>query len=173
MSTYDLRKKLVAIARRDVNKVEDTKNQSPWIKKLWPATSYPEGYANREPYCAAGVAYCVREWVKDPDVAKALKMTPEEAERKRCKSAAAFGWSEWAKDKGVRVLPKNCILHLGDLAVYSFSHIEIVTDDDGTEKGPFTAIGFNTDASGSRDGQGCFEKPRSRAKVREFIRLMD
>ena len=34
------------------------------------------------------------------------------------------------------------------------------------------AIGYNTNASGSRDGEGCFEKPRSRAAVKCFIRIL-
>lgn len=172
MSTYDLRKQHVAIARKDVGKVEIGKNQGDWIKKYWPATSYTDGYSNKEPYCAAAQAYWLQQWLKNQAVLDALKMTTAQAEKWRCKSAAAFGWTTWAKDKGLEILPKNCILHMGDIVVYSYSHIEIVSDDDGTKTGPFTAIGANTNAAGSADGDGCFEKPRNRAKVREFIRLL-
>lgn len=177
MSTYDLRLKLLEIARLDRGKVEVTKNQAPWIAKLWPATTYPDGMKNREPYCAAGVAYCVREWLRDGSVLAAFGFTPEQAEKWRCKSASVYkaedSWLNWAKQaKGVTVLPKTCILHAGDLVVYSYSHIEIVTDDDGTNNGAMICLGYNTDASGSADGQGCYEKPRNRAKVRSFIRLL-
>lgn len=171
--TYQLRFQLIEIARRDRGKVEESRNHAEWIKKLWPATNYPEGYANREPYCAAGVAYCVREWLRIEAVRKALGLADiEHAEKWRCKSAAAFGWLEWAGAHGVQVLNRNAILHAGDLAVYEHSHIEIVTDDDNTTTGPFLAIGYNTNASGSRDGEGCFEKPRSRGAVKRFIRLL-
>lgn len=174
MSTYSLRQELIKIARKDVGKVEVTKNQAPFIKKLWPATTYPEGYENREPYCAAGMAYCVQQWLLNVDVRNALGLSVEEAEKWRCKSAAVAGWVSWAKKtKGVKVLPKNCILHAGDLAVYSYSHLECVTNDDNTEDGPFVAIGFNTNAAGSRDGEGCFEKPRSRSQIECFIRMLD
>jgi hypothetical protein len=177
MSTFALRQKLIDIARLDVNRVEVTKNRAPWIAKFWPATHYPDGMADRAPYCAAAGCYWVREWLKLPDVLAAFKMTAAQAEKWRCKSASVYkasdSWLEWAKGaKGVRVMPKNVILHTGDIVIYSYSHLEIVVDDDGGTTGPFIAIGANTDAGGSADGEGCFEKPRLRAKVRNFIRLL-
>lgn len=171
--TYKLRLKLIDIARRDVGMVEKTKNRAPWIEKLWPATSYPEGHDNREPYCAAGVAYCVREWLRLDPVRRAFGFVDfSKADQWRCKSPAAFGWLTWAREKGLQVLNPHAILHTGDLAVYSFSHIELVVDDDGTTEGPFIAIGYNTNAAGARDGEGCFEKPRHRGGVKAFIRLL-
>lgn len=172
MNTFHLRQKLIEIARRDVGKVEETQNTAPWIAKLWPATSYPDGMANLEPYCAAGVAHCVKVWLEAKEVRDAFGYSAEAAEKWRCKSARAFDWEKWAKQKNLTVLPSNCILHAGDLVIYRHSHIEIVTDDDGTMKGPFRAIGYNTNAAGARDGEGCFEKPRSRDKVKCFIRLL-
>lgn len=179
--TYQLRLQLIEIARRDRGKVEETRNRAEWIKKLWPATSTPEFYkiGNRDypngdpPYCAAGVAYCVREWLRIEAVRKALGLADmEHAEKWRCKSASAFGWLEWAGEHGVQELPSNAVLHTGDLVVYNYRHIEFVTNDDNTTTGPFVAIGFNTNALGSRDGEGCFEKPRSRMAVKRFIRFL-
>ena len=170
--TYHLRQRMIDIARRDVGKVEHTKNQAEWIKWLWPATSYPEGYAQRAPYCAAGLCYVLREWLKDNEVLHALNLTAEQAEKWRCKSAAAFDWIDWARGKQLQVINSHAILHAGDIVVYSYSHIELVTDDDNTHEGPFVAVGYNTNSSGSRDGEGCFEKPRSRAAVKCFIRIL-
>lgn len=177
MSTYSIRKELLQIARLDVGNVEETKNQAPWIAKLWPATSYPNGMQNREPYCAAGVAYCVREWLRNQEVLTAFGFTPEQAEKWRCKSASVYkaddSWLNWAKQaKGVTVLPKSCILHAGDLCIFSYSHIEMVVDDDGSTDGPFINIGYNTSKNGSADGEGCWEAPRTRSKVKNFIRLL-
>ncbi len=179
MSTFELRQRLVDLARRDVGKTEQSKNHAPWIEKLWSSTSYgPDGYANREPYCAAGVTYNVKQWLQDEVVRQAFGFkTEQEAEAWRCKSASAYrddhSWLNWAKQaKGVQILPRFCILHAGDLVVYTFSHIELVTNDDNTVSGPFVAIGYNTNAAGSRDGEGCFEKPRSRDNVLAFIRLL-
>lgn len=172
MSTFPIRTLLVNIARADRDKVEKTKNTAPWIAKFWPATTYPTGMANREPYCAAAVAYWVQQWLKQPETLRAFKFTAEEAEAWRCKSAAVAGWVKWARQKGLQFLPARSILRRGDLVIYDYSHIEIVTDDDGTTTGAFIAIGANTNAAASRDGEGCFEKPRSRARVRHFIRLL-
>lgn len=126
-TTYPLRAKLVEIARRDNGRTEDEgKNRAPWIKRLWPATTYPEGYANREPYCAAGMTYCLREWLKLPDVLAALGLTAETAEKWRCKSAGAFAWEDWARTHKLTVMPTNGILHAGDIVIYKHSHIELV-----------------------------------------------
>jgi hypothetical protein len=171
-TSLELRKELISIARLDLGKTEVTKNQAPFIKKYWPATSYPTGYANREPYCAAAGAYWIREWLKLPDVLKALKMDATQAEKWRCKSARVFDWSEWAKAKGLKILPKNSILHVGDIVIYSYSHWELVVDDDGTTTGPFQALGANTDSAGSRDGEGVYLKPRKRTQVKHFIRIL-
>lgn len=171
--SYKLRQQLIEIARLDKNKVEQSKNHAPWIEKFWPATNYAEGYKDRAPYCAAALAYCVRVWLSDIHVRAALGLqSSEEAEHWRCKSAAAFGWLDWAKQHNVQLLPKHCILHAGDLVVYDFSHIEMVTDDDNTSDGPFTAIGFNTNSNAARDSDGCVEKPRKRDHVKAFIRLL-
>lgn len=176
ITSYELRKRLAAIARLDVGKTEDTKNRAPWIEKFWPATSYPEGYKNRQPYCAAAISWCVREWLRDADVRAALQLTSfTSAEDWRCESARVREWLTWARIRGVTVRPKNGILHMADLVIYKFTtghHIEMVTGDDNTTTGAFTAIGFNTNAQLSRDGQGCFEKERSRNSVVAFIRLL-
>lgn len=181
MSTYEIRKKFADIARLDVGNTEQSMNRAPWIAKLWPATSSPEYYVigndtyprGNPPYCAAGVAYCLREWLKLPEVLKALKLTPAAAETWRCKSPGVKEWSKWARRRGLKVLGKNCILKMGDIVIYDYSHIEIVTNDDNTPTGPFVAVGYNTNASASRDGEGCFEKPRIRKNVLEVIRLLE
>ncbi len=170
MSTFALRSKLIDIARRNLNEVEVTKNRAPWIAPLWTATNYPDGMANREPYCAAGVAWCVREWLKLPDVLTALRLTAKEAEKWRCKSAGAYAWADWARQKGLMILERDDNFHTGDLIIYKHSHIELYTGD--LPDGRFTAIGYNTNSAGARDGEGCFEKPRTRDTVKEVVRIL-
>lgn len=181
LTSYQLRMKLIELLRRDKGKLEEGKNSGAWIKKLWTATSYGlEGYSNREPYCAAGLAYNFKDWVSIPEVAEALGMTPAQAEEWRCKSASAFrdtrSWLNWAKSagRGVQVLPWDAIYHTGDIVIYDYSHIEVVVTDDGntSRSGGFTAIGYNTGASGSRDGEGWAEKPRTRSRVGLVIRIL-
>lgn len=176
MSTYDLRKRLVTIASRDVGQMETSRNQGPAIRKFWPATSYPEGYKERQPYCAAGVCYWVQQWLQDSQVAVAVceqyGLLPRQLEPWRCKSAAAFGWLDWAKKKGVQVLSDSILntLHTGDIMVFDMSHIGIVLDDSGQN---VYTIEANTGATGGRDGDGIFQKTRSRTLARGFIRILE
>ena len=169
MSTLAIRKLLVEIARKDVNKTEVSRNQAPWIKKYWPSTSYPEGYANREPYCAAAMCKWVDDWMALPEVCEAFGMTAGELEKWRCKSAAAFGWQDWAKMRKVPILGENALLHTADVMVFDMSHIGIVYNDKGNN---VYTIEANTGATGGRDGDGCFSKVRSRSLAKCFVRML-
>jgi hypothetical protein len=172
MSNLAIRRALVEIARRDVGKVEVTRNRAPWIAKYWPATTLPNGHADRQPYCAAAVAYWVREWLRLPEVMDALKMTPAGAERWRCKSPAAFAWLDWAAARKLEVLSDRPTerLRVGDLMIFDISHIGIVRADD--TNGVYT-IEANTGNGSIRDGDGCFERVRTRSQARAFIRLIE
>jgi hypothetical protein len=172
MSNLAIRQALVEIARRDVGKVEQTRNRAPWIQKYWGATTLPNGHAERQPYCAAAVAYWVREWLKLPEVLDALKMTPAQAERWRCKSARAFDWLDWAQKQKLEVLSDRPTerLRVGDIMVLDVSHIAVVRDDDAN--GVYT-IEANTGNGSIRDGDGCFERVRQRSQARAFIRLIE
>lgn len=172
MSTLAIRQQLVEIARRDVGKVEQTRNRAPWIQKYWSATTLPNGHAERQPYCAAAVAWWVREWLKLPEVLAAMKMTPAAAERWRCKSARAFDWLDWAAKRGLEVLSDRPTerLRVGDVMIFDISHIAVVKDDDAS--GVYT-IEANTGNGSVRDGDGCFERVRTRAQARAFIRLIE
>lgn len=171
MSTLALRNRLVEIARRDVGQTESSRNRGKAIEKFWPATSYPEGYADRQPYCAAAVAYWVREWLKDGEVCQALGMTPAQAASWRCKSAAAFGWRDWARKKGLLVMNDSMtnILHTGDLMIFDCSHIGVVVTDKNEFVGTIEA---NTGSSSTRDGDGIWEKTRHRSAALCFVRLL-
>jgi hypothetical protein len=172
MSNLAIRQQLVEIARRDVGKVEQTRNRAPWIAKYWEATTLPNGHADRQPYCAAAVAWWVREWLRLPEVMDALKMTPTGAERWRCKSARAFDWLDWAQKQKLEVLSDRPTerLRVGDIMVFDISHIAVVKDDDA--RGVYT-IEANTGNGSIRDGDGCFERVRTRTQARAFIRLIE
>lgn len=173
--TLKLREKMVKIARQFVGMTETSRNQAKWIKPLWTATSYPSGHEERQPYCAAGCAWVLREWLKDPEVRGALQLAPENVEAWRCKSASCFrapdSWESWARKRNLKVLPPDANFHTGDFIIYKHSHIEIYTGD--ADNGGIVAIGFNTSPGGSRDGDGCFEKPRARSTIRCGIRLLE
>jgi len=166
---------LVNIAKRDVGKVESPRNnQGAWIKRFWPSTSYPDGYSNREPYCAAAMAFWL-DTVGD-ELAKAglleslTGMNAEQFEKWRCKSAGAWAWQAWAKKaKGVTVLPDSATPQKGDIVVFDFSHIGLVTGVPA--KGRVATIEANTGPAGERDGDGCWEKNRPQEVARCFLRF--
>lgn len=173
MNSLTLRQRLIAIAERDAGQMETSRNRGPAIEKFWAATTYGrEGYVNREPYCAAAVAWWVREWLRDPAVLGALDMTGQAAEKWRCKSARAFDWIDWAKSRGVRVLSDapSHTLHTGDIVVFDFSHIGIVRGDQDDR---IFTIEANTGNTSGNDGDGIFRKNRPREVARCFIRLLE
>lgn len=173
MTTYPLRARLLDIARRDVGQIETSRNRGPAIKKYWPATNYPDGYQNREPYCAAACCYWLREWLRDPEVLEALKMTAPQAEKWRCKSPSAFAWLDWARSKKLLIFGDSIThtLHTADIMVFDMSHIGIV-DTDSTLRKVIYTIEANTGATGGRDGDGIWQKTRSRSLARSFIRIL-
>lgn len=171
-TTLRLRERLVAIARAEIGTVEVPKNSNrgPRIREYQNATDHG---GTGWPYCAAFVCWCVKEWLKDAEVRKALGLkTVAAAEAWRPKTAAAFGFHEWAEDRGLLLMSDsmNHTLHTGDLMTFDMSHIGIVTDDNG----PYVStIEGNTSASGSRDGGGVFAKGRHRSEARMFIRVLE
>jgi hypothetical protein len=93
-------------------------------------------------------------------------------EKWRCKSAAAFGWDEWARDGHARAFDADdgVTLHAGDIVVFSFSHIGILYDD---APGSLFTIEANTNDAGGRDGDGIWQKTRAPRLVRRFVRLLE
>lgn len=177
MNTYPLRRSLVAIAESFNSKTEDSRNRAEWIEQLWPATTYPQGYSERAPYCAAGMAFVLREWLKNKDVLSLLHLDPVKAEKWRCKSAAALGWLEWGKEKGLTILGKGSVLHTADIVIYRFPtghHVDVYVDDATSDnKGPMWTFGFNTGSGDPREGDGAFLKVRDRKYILGVVRILD
>ena len=152
--------KLIDIARSQLFIRESSKNQGDGIKKLWDATSYPEGFANREPYCAAGMVWTVKE-------------SQIFSENDRPKSASAFSWETWADShlSKVKIDRSPELVSEGDIIVFKFSHIGLATSD-SDKKGDFDTVEFNTNKAGEREGDGCFEKSRNISSVRSTISVI-
>ena len=163
----------IAIAKRDVGKVEVTRNRAPWIEKYWPSTTYPAGHTNREPYCAAAVAYWLhtlgRELAEQGLFRASFGMTLKQFETWRCKSARAFDWRDWGRRRGLQVLDENDKAMKGDIIVFDFSHVGIIEADFGRHG--FGTIEANTNSAGSREGDGCWTKTRSRHLAQCLVRL--
>lgn len=124
-------------------------NAGLFVERFLKSVGLNAGYA----WCAAFVYHCCRKAGYDP------KLLPN-----RWKAAAVRNWVEWAHKTG-RIVKKP---KRGDLMFWmnanQTGHIEFVRN---TSKWPqeIDTIGGNTDADGSREGDGVYYKTRDLAKV--------
>lgn len=157
-----LPERIVEIAETQLGIVETSRNQGDGIAKYWEATNYPDGYENREPYCAAAVCWIVRE---------AMAKIPWTF--KRPQSATAFGFEDWSLKQDASTNTKRNPrgdIQPGDLVIFKFSHIGVaVSNVDKT--GHFRCIEANTGPNGERDGDGVWKKRRHIDLVRSRIRF--
>jgi hypothetical protein len=124
------------------------------------------------PWCAAFVCWCVKEWLSVPGVAESIGVG--NIEKWRPKTAAAFDFLRWAKEKDLQVLGENEEVHAGDLVIFDFSHIGIVMEDALKGSQFIQTVEGNTNGKGDRDstsGDGVWCKKRPRTLARNFIRL--
>lgn len=165
----DLLAKLVAIAEREVGTREvGGNNCGVRVREYQRATDETPGVW---PWCAAFTGWVIREWLALPEVRRALGWKNEETDAKRPKTAAAFGYLDWARRQDQLVLDASVRPEPGMIVVYDFSHIGIVKSA-GTGS-TFVAIEGNTNGRGDRDstsGDGVWEKTRVKKLVRRFIR---
>lgn len=167
MSVINPRVALLKIASEQLGIRETSKNQGAGIAKFWEATWYPDGYKNREPYCAAFVCWVVAEAMRR---GYALGLT----EATRPKSPAVKDWIPWAQkaSSGALVFGVGDRDHKpddGDIVVFTFSHIGIVAGP--LSNGYFPTVEANTNGAGSREGDGIYAKSRASSLARAFIRL--
>lgn len=136
---------------------ETSKNQGPEIAKYWTATTYADGYKNREPYCAAFICWLFMTAAAGRKVPFTLPRSP-----------VAYDFEAWARanaGKGVGFVTKP---QAGDVfTLATASHVGLVVGVNGST---VTTIEANTDGSGSREGDGVYKRSRSIASVRKFIR---
>lgn len=158
MTTATLSQRLLAVAQAEVGTREDGKNSGLRIRAYQRATWLdPAPW----PWCAAFVAWCLAQAI-GPVTAKASKWS--------CRDARAYGWEDWAAKRGITVLDETADLLPGDIVTFDFSHIGIVESDEGPK---VITIEGNTNAEGSREGDGVYRKVRARHLIRKVIRLPD
>lgn len=160
------RKVLVDAAKTQIGVHETSRNASAEILKYWQATDYPDGMTNREPWCAAFLAWVIFDGMKrEPLLAVADKTRP--------RSAAVADWVRWAavpahgaamfgpKDPVMKPMP-------GDIVIFTFSHIGIV---ERLGDGVVHTIEGNTDDEGSREGWKVCRRVRKLSACKTFVRL--
>jgi hypothetical protein len=146
-------------------------NNGPQVRKYQAATNLkPASW----PWCAALTSWVVREWLKDPENVEWLGLKVMTPEKWRPRTAAAFGYISWAKERPAtaKVLSNKAKPHVGDFVIFDFSHIGIVTKV--LLNGRFQCVEGNTNGRGTRDsksGDGVWLKTRSASLVRNFVRI--
>jgi hypothetical protein len=163
--------KLVAIALSQVGvKESGGNNNGPQIRKYQAATNLkPASW----PWCAALISWLIREWLKDPEVIEWLGLKVMTPEQWRPKTAAAFGYISWAKERPAttKVLSPKAKPKVADIVVFDFSHIGIITK---VNENNFQCVEGNTNGRGTRDstsGDGVWLKTRTPSLVRNYIRI--
>lgn len=125
------------------------------------------------PWCAAFTGWTIREWLKDSQTIEWLGLKILTPEQWRPRTAAAFGYIAWAKDRPAttKVLSNRCKPAIGDLVIFDFSHIGIVSK---VGEKDFQCVEGNTNGRGTRDstsGDGVWLKTRTPSLVRNYIRI--
>lgn len=152
------------------------KNQGPEILKYWSATSLPEGHAKGYAWCAASMAY---------DLLRAVESfygSEAKCPWKRCRSARVIDWPVWALRDVNRsywsVINPTSKVKRGDIICFDFNgrdeeggtHIGLAVTDEYSD-GKFWTVEGNTNSAGSREGDGKYEKSRTRKGVWVIIRF--
>lgn len=125
------------------------------------------------PWCAAFTAWSLRKWLQDAEVMAALKLKDNNAAQEwRCRDASAFGWEKWGKSRKLAVLNETQPARPGDIVIFDFSHIGIVTGKSGKT---IATVEGNTNGKGERDstsGDGVWGKSRKVELVKCYVRLL-
>jgi hypothetical protein len=117
-----------------------------------------DGYA----WCAAFVCWCVQVAVAGRAITFDRPRTP-----------SAWGFEAWslAQDSSTSTLkPPGRDIKRGDILIFNFSHIGIATGPPD-KNGYVPTVEGNTNAAGSREGDGVYRKRRAIASIRSRIRF--
>ena len=166
-------KKLIDIAISQVGtREEGGNNNGAKIREYQQATWLtPAAWS----WCAAFMAWCMREWLKDPEVLKSLKLKDDESFAWRCRDASAFGWAKWGIAKHLYITDEKEPAKAGDIVVFDFSHIGLVVEDQLPGKDYIETVEGNTNGKGDRDsvlGDGVWRKQRKVNLVKNYIRIL-
>jgi hypothetical protein len=153
--------KLVSLALHEIGVEEvDGTNCGVRVDQYKSATNLPPHES--WPWCAAFVCWLVREAVRTDGPYTFARPT----------TAGAWDLENWSKkqDNSTHTLrnPGNDI-KAGDIVIFKFSHVGLCVR--GAEAGRIRTVEGNTDAAGSREGGGVFQKSRSLDSVKTRIRF--
>lgn len=156
-----LAEKLVALAQLEIGVEEvDGTNCGVRVDQYKSATNLPPHES--WPWCAAFIDWLVREAVRTDGPYTFARPT----------TAGAWNLENWSKeqDNSTHTLrnPGNDV-KAGDIVIFKFSHVGLCLR--GAEAGRIRTVEGNTDAAGSREGGGVFEKSRALDSIKTRIRF--
>lgn len=102
------------------------------------------------------------------------KLSEKEVNAWRPRTAGAWDFLRWAKEKKLPILDEQAAVYAGDIVVFDFSHIGIVVEDAPAGSKFIQTVEGNTNGAGDRDsttGDGVWRKTRLRTLARKFIRV--
>jgi cell wall-associated NlpC family hydrolase len=110
------------------------------------------------------------EWLTDAEAVKWLGLKVRTPEEWRPKTALAWGFLNWAKDRPntTEVLMPSAKAQAGDIVMFTFSHVGIVISDNGRT---IQTVEGNTNEEGSREGDGVYYRTRNKSLVRRYVRI--
>ena len=146
-------------AQEEVGTVEAGGNNKGGRIRFYQSATWLEG--SGWPWCAAFICAMVRHAI--------VIFEDEDIPFNRPQTAGAFDFERWAREQPGATLHKTGKIKRGDIVVYDFSHIGVATADE--YRGKVTTIEGNTGPDGGRDGDGVWDKSRSKTLIRSWIRL--
>lgn len=166
MSDPNPLRSLAIIAESQIGKHETGTNTGSDVIRYQRATNIKgTGWA----WCAAFVCWCIAQLFALK--LKSLGLRSSELPT----TARAFEFEAWGRKIGAMVWRKGSkdrpfSPERGDIVIYTFSHIGIVTRGLNAA-GKFEAVEGNTGKAGQREGTHVLPKPRGMSEVRCLIRL--
>ena len=159
----------IAVHQQGCKETPGHPNTGPMVEAYQSATWLKPG---PWPWCAAFIAWCLKEWLRSPDVQSAFGLSSiAQVEQWRFRSAKAFDFENWGTAHKMDVLPEGALAKAGDIITFDFSHIGIVRADE-VQGQPIATVEGNTNGAGSRDGDGVYLKTRADSLTRRYIRLL-
>ncbi len=161
--TTDFAAEMVRIAKTQVGTFEKPKNSNtgPEVEGMYQRSTWLSGTGWA--WCAAFVCYLFKTAAAKPGMQYSFKLP---------KTAGAFDFENWANanSKYVEVFkPPFTKILPGDVIIFDFSHIGLAVGEISGGKVP--CIEGNTDASGSREGGGVYNKNRSLSLIKRVLRI--
>ena len=171
MATKNPLAHIAVVGRRYVGLREVTMNKAPFIAEFWKFTNYKEGMQNKEPWCCAATVAIIQIADKETDDFN-LAIPPVTAS-----TAELLKWVQNPKHGCINFTPDDVLKgkftpRAGDIVHYRphLSHVGLMGQDYNGD-GFIRTLEGNTNADGSREGDGFYEKQRRLTFAGSFTRL--